>query len=142
MYAAMATLKGSNEYDHASGSLTRIYTVVKIREPKTALFFRVEKRSESLSFEQFRMHVKDNLPSYNSENSTAVIIGKNGAKTEFKFEIHKAPTGNFWSSLPVIIENGKIFKYQNKYVVQSPDMTLHDGILHVQSAGGELTLAH
>jgi len=142
VFVAMATLKGSNEYDNAGGGLLQHFKMVKIHEPKTALFFRVDKQRSDLNFTQFRQSIRNNLPSYDPLASSIVLKEKNGSKTQVYFELKKQAKGTYWSALPRIIRDGKPIAYDSSYAMKSPEMTLRDGVLIINTSVGELTLSH
>jgi hypothetical protein len=141
VFAAMATLKGVNDYDHASGGVLEHFKVVKIHEPKTALFFRVEKQRADLSFAQFQKSVRNNLPSYDPKTSTVLLTEKDGSKTTVSFDLRPANKGTYWSALPRVVKSGRPVKVDTSYVVQAPGLTLRDGVLTIKSDAGELKLA-
>jgi len=142
VFVAMATLRGSNEYDNAGGGVLLHFKIVKIREPKTALFFRVDRQRPDLNFEQFRAAVRNNLPAYDPATSSVALTEKNGSRTQVIFELRNTGKDGFWSALPRIIRDGKNVKYDATYTVQSPEMTLRDGVLTINSSAGQLVLAH
>lgn len=141
-FVAMGTLRGNNEYNHASSELLKNFTVVKIHEPKTALFFRVDKQTDQLSFEKFRNDVRAMVPNYHPENSSLSLIEKDGVRTEVVFDLHRDTKSKFWSSLPQVIRNGLSVDDDSRFSVRSAEMTLDGGILRIKSRNGELVLAH
>ncbi|MET3106060.1 putative RNA binding protein with dsRBD fold (UPF0201 family) [Oxalobacteraceae bacterium GrIS 2.11] len=141
-FAAMATLKGSNEYNNASPALLHHFTMVKIHEPKTALFFRVDKQRADLNFAQFQTAVRKSVPTYDAARSSIAVNEKNGSKTNVIFELKKQADSNYWSALPNVIKDGQPMKYNAAYTVQAPGLTLRDGVLTIKTEAGELKLVH
>jgi hypothetical protein len=143
VFVAMETLKGKNEYDDASPQLERHFKVVKVRESKTALFFRVDNQRPDFSFAQFRLTVRNNLPVYDPATSSITVVEKNGTKTQLFFELTKPAKGNFWGALPRVIKDGKPLSYDASYALRAPNLTLRNGTLHIgTTSGDELNLTH
>lgn len=142
VFVAMATLHGSNEVDHGAASLLQHYRLVKIREPKTALYFRVERQRADLDFTQFRKMVKAGVPRYDAASSSVAFTDHQGDQMEVRFSLTKEENDNFWHALPVVSRNGHIEMPDTLTTVESPAMTLRNGVLTIKTAAGALTLAH
>ena len=106
--------------------------VVKVREPKTALFFRVEREAADLNFTQFRAQVRLQHPQYNVTNSSVALLEKSGMQTQVKFKLQAHPDGKRWSAIPEILQNGKPLQSANPYVIDSPVLKLRNGILSIK----------
>ena len=132
VFVAVATLLGNNEYDQAPSKLTSKYLVVKVREPKTALFFRVEREAADLNFTQFRAQVRLQRPQYDVTNSSVALLEKSGMQTQVKFKLQAHPDGKRWSAIPEILQNGKPLQSSNSYVIDSPVLKLRNGILSIK----------
>lgn len=129
-YVAIATLKGFNFYNDAPSSLTSKFLVLKIREPKTALFFRVETETKSQNFEQFMKKVRNQKPNYDVNYDSVSIEELSGVKTTVKFNLKKI-NQNEWSSIPIVIKNGIVTNPDDSYVIQSRSVNLKNSILTI-----------
>ena len=132
VFAAIATLHGSHEYDQAPPKLTSKYVLVKIREPKTALFFRVEREAANLNFAQFREQVRLQLPSYDVITSTVKLNEQSGVQTEVRFRLQPYLDGKRWSSIPEISHNAQPLVLGSDDVIDSPVLKLTNGILTIK----------
>ncbi|MGZ5781694.1 MAG: hypothetical protein ACXWIN_12165, partial [Burkholderiaceae bacterium] len=142
VFVAMATLKGSNEYDNATLELTKKYRMIKVREAKSALFFRVERESTELDFAQFREKVRKQLPAYDSATSSVSITEKSGVKTQVKFNLHALPPdGKRWSAIPSIMHNGSPVINDVSTVIQSPLVILKNGTLSIKAGEEKLKIS-
>jgi hypothetical protein len=128
----MATLLGSNEYDQAPSKLKSKYLLVKIREPKTALFFRVERETADLNFTQFRERVRQQSPQYNISTSSANITEESGIQTLVKFKLQPYLDGKRWSAIPEVYQNDKPLQTFSQAVIDSPVLKLNNGILTIK----------
>lgn len=132
VFVAIATMLGSNQYDDVPIKLTSKYLIVKIREPKTALFFRVDRQTPELSFAQFIKKVRKQLPVYDASNSSVSLTEQSGVHTQVKFNIHPDSDGKRWAAIPLVLKNGKPVLQDNSYVIESPVMTLKNGVLDIK----------
>lgn len=131
VFVAMATMQGSNEYDQASPKLTSKYLVVKVREAKTALFFRVERETPDMNFAQFCERVRKQLPLYDASISSVALTEQSGVRTEVKFKLQPYSDGKRWSAIPSVLQNGKLLLPDDTYVIDSPVLKLKNGVLTV-----------
>lgn len=131
VFIAIATLHGRNEFDQAPRPLVSRYVIQKIREPKTALFFRVDRARPDFDFAQFQQSIKDRLPEYDSARSSVRFVDNAGVKTEVTFKIGKA--GKRWAALPEVIRNGRPLVRDGSRVIESNVLTLRGGKLDFRS---------
>ena len=124
-------MKGKNEYNNAAASLIEKFTIVKVREPKTALYFRVEKARQDLNFAQFQAAVKKTLPTYDAATSTATFTEKSGVHTSVKLNIQKS--GVRWSALPIVTANGTVRIPDSSFAIDSQPLALKNGNLEIRS---------
>ncbi len=134
VFVAMATLLGDYEYDHAPVKLTSKFLIVKVHEPRTALFFRVERETPEMTFAQFRESVRKQLPVYDESSSSVALTEQSGVRTQVKFKLQPDADGKRWAAIPEVLHNGKPVPQDNNYVINSPVMTLKDGVLTINSA--------
>lgn len=134
VFVAMATMHGDNEYDHAPLKLTSKYLIVKVREAGTALFFRVERETPDMNFAQFCERVRKRLPVYDASSSSVALTEQSGVRTQVKFKLQPHPDGKRWAAIPEVLRNGKPMLQDNTYVIDSPVLTLKNGVLTVNSA--------
>lgn len=132
VFVAMATLLGNNEYDQAPSKLTEKYLIVKVHEPKTALFFRVERETTDLNFDQFRAQARMHHPQYDITNSSVTLTEQSGIQTQVKYKLQAHSDGKRWSAIPEVLKNGKSLLTANPYVIDSSVLKLKDGILTIQ----------
>jgi hypothetical protein len=137
-FAAIGTLKGSNIFGTTNNKLGQKYTVMKVREPKTALFIRVDSARADLDFAQFRAAVKKEAPTYEPGKSKLTIQEADGAVTTMEFKLTQ--TAKRWAALPVITRNGKLLAWDTPGVITSPAIQLKDGVLTLNGINGTATL--
>lgn len=135
VFVAMATLQGSNEYDQAPPKLTSKYLIVKIREAKTALFFRVERATPEMNFAQFRENVRKQLPEYDAPSSSVMLTEQSGVRTQVKFSLKSHPDGKRWAAIPEVLHDGKVAALDNGYVIDSKVLSLRGGALAINPDG-------
>ncbi len=141
-FVAMATLHGKNDYDQSSPTLLRHYRVIKIRQARTALFFRVERERADMNFAQFRQTVRRAVPQYDPDQSMASLTEAGGVHTLVHFALSQMAGTTQWRSLPKVQRDGVETRYDTDCPVRSPALTLCAGTLSVQSPLGVLTLVH
>ncbi|HEY5137944.1 MAG TPA: hypothetical protein VIJ25_01295, partial [Methylococcales bacterium] len=129
VFVAMATMLGDNEYDHAPIKLTSKFLIVKIREPRTALFFRIERETPKMNFAQFRESVRKLLPTYDASSSSVALTEQSGVQTTVKFKLQPDTDGKRWAAIPKVLHNGKPVPHDNSYVIDSPVLSLRNGVL-------------
>jgi hypothetical protein len=105
--------------------------VVKVREAKTALFFRVEREAADMNFTQFREQVRIQLPSYDASTSSVAFTEQTGVRTLVSFKLHSHSDGKRWSSIPEVLQNGKPLLPDDTYVIDSPVLKLKNGLLTI-----------
>jgi hypothetical protein len=131
VYVAMATLKGLNEYDKAPSKLTDKFHIAKVREARSAMFFRVERARPDLSFAQFQATVRSQAPTYDPQTSSASFTDKSGVQTVVQFELKAATDGKRVASLPRVLRDGKPMLRDADAVIDSPLVSLRGGVLAV-----------
>jgi hypothetical protein len=131
VFVAIATMLGNNEYDQASTKLTSKYLILKVREAKTALFFRVEREVADMNFSQFREQVRKQLPLYDASTSSVAFTEQTGVHTEVKFKLLPYSDGERWSAIPDVFQNGKPLLPDDTYVIDSPVLKLKNGVLTI-----------
>jgi hypothetical protein len=110
------------------------YLLVKIREPKTALFFRVERETADLNFTLFREQVRQQSPQYNVSTSSINLTEKSGIQTQVKFKLQSYSDGKRWSAIPEVMQNNKLLLTVDFGVIDSPVLKLKKGILTIGSS--------
>ncbi len=140
VFVAMATMKGTNTYDDTTTTLAQKYRIIKVREAKTALFFRVERERSDLNFAQFREDVRTQLPEYDGASSSVLVTERSGAKTQVKFNLRQEPGSKRWTAIPTVTRNGKALPINETAVVESPVLMLKSGTLEVNAAGKQLKI--
>jgi hypothetical protein len=140
-YVAIATLKGRNEIASAFVPGSTAYRVFKAREPRSALFFRVEK-AEGRSFEQFRAEVRKRLPAYDADRSAVAFTDQDGVATRVVFSLeHEAGAEHRLSARPKVYRNGRLQVYTRATrVVDSPYLKLEGGVLTVDTPSGSIRI--
>jgi hypothetical protein len=142
VFAAMASLHGEYVVDEASPDLLKNFYSIKVREPKTALFFRVDRGGEGLDFRGFQARMKSSaLPAYNVAAGEVLLHEKSGDETEVKSRIQKLPgEGGWWSALPRVLRNGGEIMLDDYFVIDSPVLSVRDGVLRAESDKGVFEL--
>lgn len=131
VFVAMATMGGVNEYNQAPIKLTSKYLIVKIHQPRTALFFRVERETPEMNFAQFRVSVRKHLPAYDRLTSSVALTEQSGVRTQVIYKLQPDTDGKRWAAIPEVLHNGKPEPRDNRYVIDSPVLTLKNGVLTI-----------
>jgi len=137
-FAAIGTLKGANTYGSTNYKLGQKYILLKVREPKTAFFIRVDVSRPDFDFAQFRSGVKKNAPMFDSEKSKLTIKEADGAITTMEFKLAQA--GKRWAALPILKRNGQAINWDTPGVITSKVIQLKDGSLSLNSANETFTV--
>ena len=137
-FVAIGTLRGSNTYGVANTALLQKYMVMKVMEPKTALFVRVDTARPGFNFESFRSAVKTDVPTFDASTSTVSLKESDGSSTTVAFQIRQA--GKRWAALPLITRKGKVLPWDTPGVIISKPVSLGNGVLTINGTAGSLTL--
>lgn len=137
-FAAIGTLKGTNSYGTNNYRLGQKYTVMKVREAKTALFVRVDSARADLDFAQFQAAVKKDLPVYDATRSRLTVKETSGAVTTMEFKLTQ--TAKRWAALPTLTRNGKLLAWDTPGVITSTGIQLKDGVLTMSGVNRAVTL--
>ncbi len=137
-FAAIGTLKGTNSYGTSNAKMGQKYVVLKAREPKTALFVRVDSARPDFNFDQFKESVKKSAPDFDAATSRLSIKESDGAATTVEFKL--AQTGKRWAALPVITRNGKVLAWDTPGVITTKAVQLKDGVLTLTGSNGAVVL--
>ena len=101
------------------------YHVFKVRQAKSALFFRVEKSRTDLNFEQFRQQVRKVVPAVDLSTMSATLREADGTATRVEFDIQRGTTSpTAFSAAPKVYRNGQLMQRENQEVFSSPNVTL------------------
>ncbi len=130
VYVALGSLQGSFEKvgDGLPTVVADDFTVLKVRQAKTALYVTVDESGGS--FAEFQAHAKASAPKYN-DNGPSVADGS----TTVRF-VTPAPDPahpGYWKSLPEATVNGIVQPYVDSPVVESPFLTLSHGVMHLET---------
>ncbi|GAB4057313.1 hypothetical protein GCM10028811_03530 [Uliginosibacterium sediminicola] len=142
VYVAMASLNGKYEIDEAKSSLLRDFYSIKIRQARSALFFRVERRKTDADFNDFKSRMKSSpLPVFDASVGSVLVHEMTGDVTEVRCRIEKLATeADWWSAVPLILRNGHDIKPDDSFVIDSTVLSIRDGVLRVRSDKGDLDL--
>lgn len=129
---AVGTLNGTNEYPSVP-ALDAKYTVVKIRQAKTALFWRVESGSD---FAEFKVRSKAAAPSFTaSANPSCAFTTKDGHYTTVTFNVAYDATVSAWACCPVVVKSGLTQSRENSNGFVSDTLNAGKGRLSLASVG-------
>lgn len=142
VFVVIATLKGENEYDPAPQGLLSRFAIMKVRQPRSALFFRVEKAHQGYGFQQFMKSVVSRLPEYDDQKSAVGFRDENGVQTEVRFRLQQDTDGRRIRSFPAVSKKGKEVKMDLTTPIDAPFISLANGVLHLKSVAGDLKITH
>ncbi|MFT3735920.1 MAG: hypothetical protein QM776_12980 [Rhodocyclaceae bacterium] len=133
VFVAMATLNGSNEYDKASEALLKKFSVMKVRESRTALFIRVERERPDLSFAQFQQSMLGStLPVLDLRTGSVSLIERDGTQTTVRPVVRKlSGEGDWWAALPEVVRNGVVVSRDESFVIDAGAVSLRSGVLRM-----------
>jgi hypothetical protein len=142
VYTAMAILDGKYAVDEAPPALLKEFYSIKVRQAKNAIFFHVAQRLSGLDFRIFQQRMKaSSLPVFDASEGTVVVHEMNGAVTKITSRIEKLPGGSdWWSALPLVVRNGRQIKPDDSFVIDSPVLSVRDGVLRARSDQGVFEL--
>jgi hypothetical protein len=136
-YVAVSALKGSMEVAKTGlpKALAADFTVIKVREAKTALFVMVEDRGGS--FAGFRERAKPAAPTYDDSAPSVATRDALGRAVTVRFQPPaRDPTHDgYWVALPWVSVNGAVQKYQDTPVFETPFLKLEGGVLRLAGPG-------
>lgn len=128
---AIGTLNGANEYPRVAGVSGR-YKVVKIRQARTAIFWRVESGTD---FAAFKVRAKRRAPAYHdAHNPSCSFSDAEGNYTTVTFSIEKV-SSTVWSACPVVVKGGVKQARENKTGCDTNNVMAGQGRLIVAAAG-------
>jgi hypothetical protein len=104
------------------------FTVLKVRRAKTALYVTVDESGGS--FAEFQAHAKASAPKYN-DNGPSVADGSTTVR--FVTPASDPAHPGYWKALPEVTVNGIVRPYVDSPVVESPFLTLSDGVIHLKT---------
>lgn len=130
---AVGTLHGINEYPSVP-SIDAKYTAVKIRQRKTALFWRVESGTD---FSQFKTRVKSKTPSFFPTASPyCEFSDSDGNEYKMTFDIGRVDGSTLvWNACPIIEKNGKFESIVTSYGLVSDTAKIGNGRLTFGAVG-------
>lgn len=129
---AVGTLNGVNEYPSVP-SLDAKYTVVKVRQGKTALFWRVETGSD---FSDFKIRSKAAAPSFVASSIPSCRFTDSlGRNTKVSFSISKDLVSNLMDCRPDVSIDGVIQPKENVMNIQSDTISGKENTLSCSSVG-------
>lgn len=140
VFVAIATLKGTNEYSDKPRKLTSRFTVFKVREPDSALFFRVEQARPGYGFGQFRKAVRARLPSFDDKQSIVKFTENSGVHTQVQFHLTPEPGAKRFRSIPLVLHDGVPFALDRGAPIEAPFISLRNGVLRLNVAGERLDI--
>jgi hypothetical protein len=125
---AIATLNGTFEQatENLPATVGPFYTVLKVRQPKTALYIMVDDKEES--FAAFAARAKASAPTYNPDQSS---VTSGSTVVSFTTPAPDPARPKYWTALPHVTIDGREVPYHDSPVIQTPFLTLADGVLRV-----------
>lgn len=135
VFAAMASLYGNYVVDDAAPELLRNFFSIKLREHRTALFFRVERGKGTFGFSSFQARMKSApLPMFDVATGVVNLRERDGVDTEIRIRLAKLPgEGDWWSALPRVIRGGRELAFDDSFVIDSPVLSVRKGVLRAVS---------
>lgn len=130
---AVGTLYGTNEYPSVPVNDAK-YTTVKVRQNKTALFWRVESGTD---FAAFKVRAKAKAPAFNMAVAPyCTFTDSDGYATKVTFNIEReAGSTVVWAACPTVEKNGVIQPRENSYGCLSDNVLTGGGKVIVASGG-------
>jgi hypothetical protein len=141
VFVAIATLQGSNEFDGAPARITADYHVMKVREPRSALFFRVEKARADMDFARFRQQVRSQVPSYDKATSAVSVTAADGTPMRMAFQLRQQSNSKYWDSLPAVTKGGERMTFDVDTPVDAAGIRLRSGVLLLGAPSAQFQVA-
>lgn len=128
VFIALKALGGRFEPGPALEGPARGYASIKIRNAKTAIYFRVEEGEAPAGFARFIESVKQDALAF--DGKTATYRNPDGRAVSVTFTHRKEPDGRL-NSVPDVKVDGKPVDDRRLYVVEAPFMRLGNGKLEI-----------
>ncbi len=145
-YIALGTLNGTNTYPSVP-ALDSKYLVVKVREAKTALFFKADLASNYASFAAFKAAAKAGAPTFSAAGPSVTLTEKGNVQTQVTYNLVPAADKGYFSAIPKLVRNGvESTREAAKAAVEStkvfatPFMTLGGGELSATDGVNQFNL--
>lgn len=131
IYVALGSLQGAfQKTNHGlPPTVAEDFTVLKVRQAKTALYVTVD--DSGGSFAGFQVRAKASAPKYNDDGPSVTTAS---TKVRFMTPAPDPAHSGYWKALPEITVNGVVEHYSDSPVVESPFLTLSGGVLRLDEA--------
>ena len=125
---AIGSLQGSfEEVKHNTpASVDQLYTVLKVRQPKTALYVMVDEKGGD--FAAFRKRAMQSVPSYDSAGPS---IASGSTTVRFGTPEPDPAHPPYWKALPQATVDGAVVPYRDSPIIETPFLTLSNGVLRI-----------
>jgi hypothetical protein len=132
-FIAMGTLFGENEYqDTTNKPNIADYKVFKIRQPKTAIYFKVAEKSPTLNFDRFIKMNKNKTLFFSPGQMKVTYRDEDHKIVEAQFQLDITTKSERVSGLPNIKINDVIQIPKSSPIIDSPFLILNNGKLTIK----------
>jgi len=140
VFVGMRTLRGQNVLvtdfpDHHMPD----FSVIKILEPRTAVYFRVARAGNGFDFSRFRREVMQDRVSYDTNSSSVVYEdeARRSVSVQFKLE---ATSAEWVTAMPVVKVDGVLVNPDATNYVDAPFPRLGRGKVELRTDIGDLNI--
>lgn len=136
---AIGTLNGTNEYPTGITGVSEKYKVVKIRQSRTAIFWRVESGTD---FAAFKVRAKAKAPAFtDGRNPSCTFTEADGSVTTVTTNIGIVTAlPGVWSACPIVVKNGVQLPRENQLGCTSDNALIGRGRIVVAGGGRAYSL--
>ncbi len=138
-FIAMGTLFGENEYQDTTNKPDLVdYKVFKIRQPKTAIYFKVDEKTQNMDFNQFITMTKNKALYFSPSQVKLTYLDEDHKTVEAQFQLDIKTKTDRVVGLPKIKIDDIIQTPASSPVIDSPFMVLDQGHLKIKSGNALL----
>ena len=138
-FIAIGTLFGENEYQDTTNKPDLVdYKVFKIRQPKTAIYFKVDEKTQNMDFNQFITMTKNKSLYFSPSQVKLTYLDEDHKSVEAQFQLDIKTKTDRVAGLPKIKINGIIQIPSSSPVIDSPFLVLDQGHLKIKSGKTEM----
>lgn len=132
VFIALRSLKGVFESGPTLQGDAKAFVSIKIREAKTAIYFRVEEGKTVSDFTDFIVKVREDKTTFH--DATAEYPTSDGKRVSVTFT-HQKEADGWIKSFPVVRINGLLDTDPHPYVIEAPFLRIGNGKLEVLRGG-------
>jgi len=137
VFIALRTLYGVNE---RVANAQPLYVVVRIMQPKTAIYFEIEEGKGAGDFLRFQTRIRNMSIEFADDPVSATFEDPERGTTKVSFDLNVVPGDSRVRSIPKVYYGGRLQDLTPDSVVRTPFMELGDGKFSMQGTSGDVSV--